>query len=80
MKRALKLKDADDFRFMNQSGVTTVDTINDEKDWIEMSGAMDVLNMSADEKEQTFRLVAAVLHLGTMTCQLTPPRFTLLFH
>ena len=34
MKKALKLRDAEDFHYMNQSGVTTVDTINDEKDWI----------------------------------------------
>ena len=31
-----------------------------------MSGAMDVLNMTTDEKEQTFRCVAACLHVGNI--------------
>ena len=66
LKKSLKLRDAEEFRYMNQSGVTTVDTINDEKDWIEMSGAMDVLNMTTDEKEQTFRCVAACLQIGNI--------------
>ena len=64
MKKAYRLKDAEEFHYTNQSGVTTVDGINDEKDWLEMTNAMDVLNMSADEKEQSFRLVAAVLQMG----------------
>ena len=66
MKKQYKLKDAEEFHYTNQSGVTTVDGINDEKDWLEMTNAMDVLNMSAAEKEQTFRLVAAVLHMGNV--------------
>jgi len=33
---------------------------------------MDVLNMSADEKEQTFRLVSAVLHLGDIIFERDP--------
>ena len=49
LKKALKLREAEEFRYMNQSGVTTVDSINDEKDWVEMTGAMDVLNMSPGE-------------------------------
>ena len=72
MKKALKLKDAEEFHYMNQSGVTTVDSINDEKDFMEMSGAMDVLNMTKDEKEQCFRLVAGVLHLGNVEFEKDP--------
>jgi myosin heavy subunit len=64
MKKQFKLKDAEEFHYMNQSGVTTVDSINDEKDWLEMSGAMDVLNMSKEEKDDVFRTVAGILHLG----------------
>jgi myosin heavy subunit len=72
MKRRYKLKDAEEFHYMNQSGVTTVDTINDEKDWLEMSGAMDVLNMTPEEKECVFRLIAGVLHLGNVEFEKDP--------
>jgi myosin heavy subunit len=72
MKKAYKLKDAEEFYYTNQSGVTTVDGINDEKDWLEMTNAMDVLNMSADEKEQSFRLVAACLHMGNVEFERDP--------
>jgi myosin heavy subunit len=44
----------------------------DEKDWLEMSGAMDVLNMSAEEKECVFRLVAAILQLGNVEFEKDP--------
>ena len=57
LKKALKLKDAEEFNFLNQSGVTTVDTINDEKDWEELIQACDVLNMSLAEKTSTFHIV-----------------------
>jgi myosin heavy subunit len=72
MKKLYKLADAETFHYTNQSGVTTVDGINDEKDWLEMTNAMDVLNMSADEKEQTFRLVSAVLQMGNTEFERDP--------
>ena len=69
VKRRYKLKDAEDFHYMNQSGVTTVDMINDEKDWLELNTAMDVLDMSDEDKESVFRVTAAVLHLGDIVFQ-----------
>ncbi len=72
MKKLYKLQDAETFHYTNQSGVTTVDGINDEKDWLEMTNAMDVLNMSGDEKEETFRLVSAILHMGNAEFERDP--------
>jgi len=66
MKKVLRLKDAEEFHYLNQSGVTTVDGINDEKDYEEMAQAMDVLNMSEEEKRVAHVVVAAVLHLGNV--------------
>ena len=37
-----------------------------------MSGAMDVLNVSPEEKEQCYRLVAACLHLGNVNFERDP--------
>jgi len=66
LKKSLKLKDATEFNYLNQSGVTTVPSINDEKDWDEMTTAMDVLNMTPSEKQSTFFLVGGILHLGNV--------------
>ncbi len=66
LKKRCKLKDPQEFNYLNQSGVTTVPSINDEKDWDEMCTAMDVLNMTPAEKDSTFNLVAGILHLGNI--------------
>jgi myosin heavy subunit len=66
LKKSLKLKDAEEFNYLNQSGVTTVDSINDEKDFEELIQAMDVLNMTESEKTSIFHLVGGILHLGNV--------------
>ena len=66
LKAALKLKDAEDYHYLNQSGVTTVENINDEQEFEELDNAMDVLGMSAAEKATIFRLVACILNLGNI--------------
>jgi myosin heavy subunit len=71
LKSRLTLKEADEYHYLNQSSVTTVDNINDEKDYEELINAMDVLNMSPSERDNILRLVSAILHLGA--CRL-PPR------
>lgn len=53
------------YHYLNQSGVTTVENINDEKDYEELINAMDVLNMSRTERDDILTLVSAILHLGT---------------
>jgi len=66
MQKRYKLTEAENYNYTNQSGAITVDGINDEKDWLEMTNAMDVLNMTAEEKECTFRLVAGCLQMGNV--------------
>jgi len=66
LKTKYDLKEADEYRYMNQSGVTTVDGINDEKEYEELSTAMDVLAMTEVEKDDVFRTVAAIMHLGSV--------------
>ena len=71
-KAELSLKEPDTFHYMNQSGVTTVDTINDEKDWLDMTSAMDVLAWPADVKASTFRILAGILWLGNVEFEKDP--------
>ena len=58
------LMEPEEYHYLNQSGVTTVDTINDEKDWEELLTAMEILNMDINERDSIFTLIAAILHLG----------------
>ena len=48
---------------MNQSGVTVVETINDEKDYEELTNAMGILDI---DSMPVFRLVAGIMHLGNV--------------
>lgn len=72
MQKRYKLTEAENYCYTNQSGAITVDGINDEKDWLEMTNAMDVLNMTAEEKECTFRLVAGCLQMGNVEFERDP--------
>ena len=65
-KKALVMKDPEEYHYLNQSGVTTVDTINDEKDWLDMTNGMDVLGWTSSMKDGTFRLLSAILYLGNI--------------
>ena len=65
LKERLRLKDPEEYHYLNQSGVTTVENINDLKDYEELINAMTVLNMSEVEREDILSLVSAILHLGT---------------
>lgn len=72
LKKLLKLRPAEEFNFLNQSGVTVVDGINDEKDWEEVIQAMDVLHMTHEEKVSVFRIVGAILHIGNVEFERDP--------
>jgi myosin heavy subunit len=66
IKARLQLKEAEEYHYLNQSGVTTVENINDEKDYEEMTTALGVLNMTADETTNILKLVSAILHMGNV--------------
>lgn len=72
LKAKLKLKEADDYHYLNQSGVTTVENINDEKDYEQLMDAMAVLNMTKDEQDNILQLVSAILHLGNVEFEPDP--------
>jgi len=69
MKKDFKLKELSDYHYTNQSGVTTVDTINDEKEYVDLMTACDVLKMTDQEKDYLMRTTAAVLWLGNVEFQ-----------
>ncbi|CAI5730535.1 unnamed protein product [Hyaloperonospora brassicae] len=65
-KKALYLKPASEFCFLNQGNCVHVPEINDKKDFRELVEAMGTVGIPPDLKYSIFRLVACVLHLGNL--------------
>jgi myosin heavy subunit len=55
------------FRYLNRSGCTAVDGINDVEDMESTTASMEAVGMVSAEQEEVLRLVAGVLHLGNIT-------------
>ena len=58
-----------DYYYISQSGCTTADGIDDMDEWNEMIEAMNKMGFVPEERENVFRLVSAVLHLGNIDFQ-----------
>ncbi len=52
------------FHYMNQSGHYEIAGVSDEQKFKDLNKAMEVLKFSETERNQIFRTVAAVLHMG----------------
>ena len=66
MKERLQIKDADDYHYLNQSGVITAEGINDEREWEDMIAAMKILNMTQQQIDDVMQVLAGILHLGNI--------------
>ena len=56
----------EDYHYLNQSGCTTLSEFNDATNFQDVSNAMDVLQFSAEEKQQILRITAGILTLGNV--------------
>mmetsp|Transcript_10588 Transcript_10588/g.25881 ORF Transcript_10588/g.25881 Transcript_10588/m.25881 type:complete len:1397 (-) Transcript_10588:192-4382(-) len=68
LKRKLKLTNAEDYRYLQTC--TDVDSIDDARDFKDVLDAFKDLGISDGERDQTFALCSAVLHLGN--CSFSP--------
>jgi myosin heavy subunit len=66
LKSKLSLRDADEFHYLNQSGVTEVAGMNDLKEWNEVMSAMKVLAIPDFEKDSILQILAGVMHFGNV--------------
>jgi len=62
----LRLQAPELFYYTNQSGVTTVDGISDDKDYEEGLESLDILKFDVDKKKSIWKVVAGVLHFGNI--------------
>jgi len=58
--------DPNKYRYLSQSGCTSVSSINDKQDHAEVLSAMKVLGFSENEITLVMKTVGAVLHLGNI--------------
>ncbi|CAN6327466.1 unnamed protein product [Urochloa humidicola] len=62
-----KLADPSSFHYLNQSTCIKLEEINDAKEYLATRSAMNTVGITEQEQEATFRVVAAVLHLGNIS-------------
>jgi myosin heavy chain 9/10/11/14 len=56
-----------DYSYINQTGIYTVDGVNDEKEWKDTKKSMSIIGINEKEQEFVFGTIAAILHLGNVT-------------
>merc|ERR1712137_736823 len=61
------------FYYLGQSGCTTVEGVDDAKDFREVKAAMTTVGLSENEQYDIFRTLAGILHLGNIRFQGEPP-------
>eukprot|EP00158_Paraphelidium_tribonemae_P009966 Partr_v1_DN29015_c0_g1_i3_m58774 putative Myosin VIIA len=66
-KKKWNLTKPADFYYLNQSDITTVDSINDKEDFDRLCGALDNIDFSAEMQTGIFQTLALILHLGNIT-------------
>ena len=66
LKAKLGLTEASEYHYLDQSGVTTVEGIDDEFEFKDMTNAMDTLGWDKDTVELIHTTTAAVLHIGNL--------------
>jgi len=57
------------FYYLSQSGCTTVEDVDDAKDFQEVSAAMRTVGISDQEMHYIFQIMAAILHIGNIRFQ-----------
>jgi myosin protein heavy chain len=68
-KSKYKLTTASDYTFLNGSGCTTVNGMDDAKEFEATIAALEVLGFSADERDHMWRVLSAILHIGNLPFQ-----------
>lgn len=66
IKARLRLQAAEDYDYLNQSGVTKIQDRCEVKEYEAMVRSMKALNFSDDERESILTIVASILHLSNL--------------
>ena len=66
MRENLGLSSPDNFNYLNMSREYDADGVNDVQEFTDTCNAMDICQISPQEKDAIFRLTCAILHLGNI--------------
>ena len=69
MKEEFNLRPPQQYNYLNQGACFTVDTINDVKEFKEMTHAMQVMGLSSSQQKSVLKTLAAVLTIGNLQFQ-----------
>ncbi|XP_027929461.1 myosin-2-like isoform X2 [Vigna unguiculata] len=69
LKERLNLRTASEYKYLKQSDCTTIDGVDDAKNFKRLMKALDVIRMSKEDQELVFKMVAAILWLGNISFQ-----------
>lgn len=67
LRERLHIRFAKDYRYLNQSGCLSIDNVDDAKEFQLLRNAMNVVQISKEDQEQSFEMLSAVLWLGNIT-------------
>ncbi len=62
----LELGDSDQFHYTRQGGCATIAGVDDLTDFQETRRALQLLGFGEEQQAETFRVLAALLHLGNV--------------
>ncbi|KAJ0715594.1 putative myosin ATPase [Helianthus annuus] len=71
MRDKLNLRMASEYKFLNQSGCLKIHDVDDAHNLKKLMEAMDALQISHEDQERIFKLLAAILWLGNISFEVT---------
>ncbi|KAL3503279.1 hypothetical protein ACH5RR_037728 [Cinchona calisaya] len=69
LRERLKLKDAQEYNYLNQSGCLTIHDVDDSHEFRVLTEAFNTLRICKKSQEQVFEMLASVLWLGNISFQ-----------
>jgi len=62
----LGIQNASRFSYLNRSGCYDVESMDDSKEFQDVLNAMSIINISQENQNVIFKIIAGILHLGNV--------------
>ncbi|GMH24307.1 hypothetical protein Nepgr_026150 [Nepenthes gracilis] len=71
LRDKLNLKTANEYKYLNQSNCQSIDDVDDAQLFHKLTEALDIVQISKEDQEGMFAMLAVVLWLGNISFQIT---------